>query len=204
MVKKLIALGDDGRMVLKLPGGKVEPFPQPNRAVAFLLVDCSSSMEGSKIQQAKEGAIAFAESAIKKHYSIGLISFANSAELLATPQKEHASFILHLRRLEASGGTNMTDAIEMATNNLRPLNGTRAMVIVTDGEPNSRETSLAAAEGAKAAGIDIITIGTDDADIAFLAQLSTRPDLAIAVAAHRLQSGIATAVNLLPNRVGHK
>ncbi len=204
MVKKLIALGDDGRIVLKLPGGKVEQFPQPRPAVAFLLVDCSSSMEGSKIQQAKEGALGFAESAIRKRYSVGLISFANSAELLATPQKEQVSFASHLRKLEASGGTNMTDAIELATNHLRALDGTRAMVIVTDGEPNSRETCLAAADQAKAAGIDIITIGTDDADIAFLSQLSTRTDLAIVVAAHQLKSGIATAVNLLPNRAGYK
>lgn len=204
MAKKLIALGEDGRMVLKLPGGKVEPLPEPKSAVAYLLVDCSSSMEGNKLHQAKEGAMGFAESAIKKHYSVGLISFANSAELLTTPKRDYAGFNARLRGLEASGGTNMTDAIELATSNLQALDGTRAVVIVTDGEPNSRETCLAAAEKAKAAGIDIITIGTDGADIAFLARLSTRTDLAIAVTAQQLKTGISEAVNLLPSRAGRK
>lgn len=204
MVKKLIALGDDGRMVLRLPDGKVQPFPEPKLAVAYLLIDCSSSMEGSKLQQAKEGALGFAESAIKKHYSIGLISFADSAESLTEPQRDPVVFQECFRGLQASGGTNMTDAIEMATRKLQLLTGTRAMVIVTDGQPNGRETCLAAAEKAKGFGIDIITIGTGDADITFLRQISTRADLAIAVAAHQLKGGISAAVNLLPNRAGHR
>lgn len=204
MVKKLIALGDDGRVVLKLPGGKVEPFPQPRSAVAFLLVDCSSSMEGSKIQQAKEGALGFAESAIRKHYSIGLISFADSVEPLAEPQDEPAAFEVCLRGLQASGGTNMTDAIEMAAKKLQLREGTRAIVIVTDGMPNSKETCLSAAARAKAAGIEIITIGTDGADVAFLQRLSTRADLAVAVEAHELKGGITHAATLLPSRAGNR
>lgn len=204
MVKKLIALSDDGRMVLKLPGGKVEPYPQPNRAVAFLLVDCSSSMEGNKMRQAKEGAFGFAESAIKKHYSVGLISFADSAEPLAEPQNEPAAFEECLRGLQASGGTNMTDAIEMASRKLQLQEGTRAIVIVTDGMPNSKETCLSAAARAKSAGIEIITIGTDGADVDFLQRLSTRSDLAVAVAAHELKGGITHAATLLPSRAGHR
>ena len=70
MAKKLIGLGGDGKLVLSLPGGRTEPMPVPIRPRAFLLVDCSSSMSGSKMMRATEGALAFVGGALKKQYSI--------------------------------------------------------------------------------------------------------------------------------------
>lgn len=198
MAKKILGLGGDGKLVLSLPGGKIEPLPAPVPSRAFLLIDCSSSMSGAKIIEATEGALGFAADALKKHYSIGLISFASQAQILCDVEDDLDTITLKANRLTASGSTNMTDAIAMAVAELRNLDGVRAIVIVTDGMPDNQETALEAARHAKEIGIDIIAIGTDDADRAFLQRLASRSDLALKVPRVELQSGVAGAAKLLP------
>ena len=92
----------------------------------------------------------------------------------------------------------MTGALDLAVRELAPLPGTRVIVVATDGEPDSRSSSLEAAWRARAAGIEIIAIGTEDADHSFLALLATRTDLAVAVPSKHLKSGISEAAKLLP------
>jgi Mg-chelatase subunit ChlD len=198
MAKKLLALGEVGRIVLKLPGGQVQPLPERERAYAFLLIDCSLSMAGSRLIQAKEGSLAFAREALKKGYSVGLIRFAGTAEVLCYPKDGLDALESKLQRLGVAGGTNMTDALDLAVRELAPLSGARVIVIATDGEPDSRSSSLQAAQRARTAGIDIIAIGTEDADKGFLALLATRFDLLVSVASNNLKTGISEAAKLLP------
>lgn len=198
MAKKLLGLGDDGKLVLRLPGGKTEKLPEPERARAFLLIDCSSSMSGSKLKQAISGALGFASDALRKNYAIGLISFASDAEVLCLPEASFPDLATRVERLSACGTTNMSDGIDKAAVELLKAPGVRAMVVVTDGVPDSPEAALAAARRAKEAGIDIIAIGTDDADRTFLEKIASRSDLAVKVLSTQLQSGIASAARMLP------
>jgi len=198
MAKKLLGLGDDGKLVLRLPGGKTEKLPEPERARAFLLIDCSSSMSGSKLTQAISGALGFAGDALRKNYAVGLVSFASDAEILCSPEPSLAAIAARAERLTASGSTNMSEGIEKAAVDLLKAPGVRAMVVVTDGVPDSPEAALAEARRAKDAGIDIIAIGTDDADRAFLEKIASRSDLAVKVASAQLESGIAGAARMLP------
>ena len=166
--------------------------------LAYLLIDCSGSMSGGNLAQARQGAIDFAEGARVKGYAIGLISFASTAEHLCLPQKTTASLRGHLERMTAAGSTNMSDAIHLATQNLVEQKGTRVIVIVTDGEPDSEGKTLAAARKAKDHGIDIIAIGTDDANRSFLVKLATRSDLAVKVSRDRLGEAITSTTQMLP------
>ena len=75
------------------------------------------------------------------------------------------------------------------------------MVIVTDGMPNGQGdpmSTLKAGEDAKRNGIDIITIGTDDADQEFLKRLASRKDLGVKVQSKHLEKTITDSVRLLP------
>jgi len=78
------------------------------------------------------------------------------------------------------------------------------LVLVTDGQPavpegylNPYEATLSAAESAKRNGIEIITIGTENADSDFLDRLATKKDLSIIVNTINLSRGIESASNLL-------
>ena len=75
------------------------------------------------------------------------------------------------------------------------------MVIVTDGVTVNPQLASAAAAQAKAQGISILTIGTDDADPNFLAQLASASDLTVNVTSDNLGEAISSAARLLPE--GH-
>ena len=199
MMNKILSMGPDGRPVLRLPGGKTEPFPMPCSRLnyVFLLVDCSSSMEGGRLLQAKEGGLSFAEKALAKNYAVGLIRFASGAEVLSEPSIDLVALKAQISGMQVSGSTNMTAAIELAVEKLAPQSGKCAIVIATDGAPDDEHTALGAAERAKGLNIDIITIGTDDADRRFLRRLASRADLSIEVSNKMLAGGMSSAARLL-------
>ena len=164
----------------------------------YLVIDCSASMAGDKLAHAKEGAMDFAKGAKQKRYAVGLIQFGSSASHVCGPQRELSALRPHVESLEVGGSTDMAGGIRMAAEMLKSARGARAMVVVTDGQPNSRPWTLDAANLAKRSGIDIITIGTDDADRALLNEIASRSDLSVMVPSESLGSGIASTAKMLP------
>lgn len=164
----------------------------------YLLIDCSSSMEGDKLNQVKKGALRFAKDALAKGYLTGLIQFASSAIHLCEPQREISVIEDHLNSLIANGTTNMAEAIRIAHQNLGEREELRVMVIATDGMPDSEEEALNEAQHAKKKGIDIITIGTDDADKEFLKKIATKINLSVMVSGEKVGEGIASMAKKLP------
>lgn len=187
-----------GRIEIRREGKPVSGQLAGNGSV-YLVVDCSGSMGGHKLVRAKLGAMEFAKEAWIKGYAVGLIQFASSAEHLCEPQRQ-AQLLQHsLELLVADGSTNLSEGIELAAKNLTTKSTPKVMVIITDGKPDSRTNALNAALQAKRAAIDIITIGTEDADQALLRELASRADLAMAVAANQLDQGIASSARMLPS-----
>ena len=92
----------------------------------------------------------------------------------------------------------MAEAIHIAYQRLRERSGLRIIVIATDGMPDSEAEALYEAEKVKRAGIDIITIGTDDADRDFLGKLASRSDLGVKVPREEFGKGIGTVAKMLP------
>lgn len=165
----------------------------------YLVIDCSISMaDGSKMNQAKQGASGFANESQRKGYSVGLIQFSSSAEHVSEPQKELAHLNAVIERMTAGGSTNMAAAINLATKKFADRNGEKIICLVTDGMPDSRDAALDAANRAKRTNIDIMTIGTDDADRSFLEEIATRKELAAKVARAQLEQGIVSMARLLP------
>jgi len=91
----------------------------------------------------------------------------------------------------------MAAAINLATEKFADRNGEKIICLVTDGMPDSRDAALNAANRAKRANIDIMTIGTDDADRSFLEKIATRKELAAKVARAQLEQGIVSMARLL-------
>ena len=180
--------------------GKPVGTVAPASGHVYLVIDCSVSMAGAKLIEAKEGAVEFARDALAKGYGVGLIQFGSSATLLCEPQRDLGAVRRYVGRLRLGGSTDLASGISMAVDSLGSGPEQRSMVIVTDGQPNSRAAALKATGQAKMAGIDIIAIGTDDADEALLQELATRSDLSTMVAAADLGRGIASTARMLPGR----
>lgn len=167
----------------------------------YLLLDRSASMAGNKIGQAKKGALNFAKEALNKGYFTGLIQFDSSTKLLCEPYKDISVIEKAISKMETGDTTHMAKAINLAASLLKDLTTTRVMVIVTDGMPNGEGdplASLKAGEYAKKSGIDIIAIGTDDADREFLRKLASRSDLGVKVESKHLEKTITDSARLLP------
>ena len=167
------------------------------RGAVYLVVDCSGSMAEHKIAQAREGALRFASEAVAKSYAVGLIGFSSGGSRMCEPREEVSHIQRHLPRLEPDGTTNMAAGIDLARESLAGRRGPLAMVVVTDGMPDDEAATLAAARRAKEARIDVITVGTDDADVAFLRKLASRSGLAVVVENRQLREGIESAAKML-------
>jgi len=170
--------------------------------LVYLVIDCSGSMqEHNKLDQAIEGAMNFAKEARSKGYSVGLIQFSDNATHLCEPVRDISVLQKHLRNLDLGGCTHMAEAIALADKKLADRRRNRVIVIATDGMPNGPGepgASLNRGKSAKENGIDIIIIGTDDADRDFLKQLASRAELGVKVSREQLGLGIASTAKILP------
>jgi Ca-activated chloride channel family protein len=191
----LLRLNDQGRLCLK---GSVENETADTLLIkdVLLLIDTSGSMTGDKISQAKNGAIDFSKFATQRGYATGLAVFADRAAMVCDPTVQNEAFekkIYAVRVGIVGGTTNLAAGLDLA-GKFREL---AAVVVVTDGQPNSCKDALRSASVLKRNGVEILCIGTDDADKAFLDQLATRKELAVHVGAQNIRTSIGQATQLL-------
>jgi Mg-chelatase subunit ChlD len=175
--------------------GKPITVEMAGLGVVYLVIDCSGSMQVIK------GATDFAREARRKGYSVGLIQFSDDATHLCEPVREISALEKHLRSLDLGGYTHMAEAILLADEKLAGRKGKRVMVIATDGMPNGHgepNASLNIGKAVKEKGIDIIVIGTDDADRDFLKRLASRSELGVKVPTEQLGQSIASTAKILP------
>jgi molecular chaperone DnaK len=167
----------------------------------YLLIDCSGSMDGYKMNQAKRGALSFAKDAQQKGYLTGVIRFHTYANVVCEPQNDIHILDYCLQGLKIGRATFMARAIGLAHGELQKRPGSLAMVVVTDGMPNGffdPWLTLRAAKKAKAAGIEIIAIGTDDANQEFLEKLASAKELGTKVNKNQLAEAIINIAQMLP------
>src|SRR5579863_1439861 len=190
-MRKLLTLNKQGKLSLRAADG-VETEVRTSMRNVVLLIDTSGSMAGAKIEQARNGAIDFARSAMAKSYATALAVFADRAAMVCDPTADTDSFAKKVACVDVGlvGGTTDLAAGLVLAGKFREL---AAVVIVTDGQSNDNDAALQAAATLKNRSIDIICIGTDDADTDFLKLLATRSDLATHVQSKSLRSAITDA-----------
>lgn len=187
-----------GNTTLKSQGYPVAVRFEKQMAYVYLMIDTSGSMANAKLEEAKRGILDFARDAFRKEYEVGLISFNTAAKHVCPLTHDIATLQRCVDGLNAHGSTNLADAINMAREHFNSRKNTRVMVIATDGLPDDTPAALREATKAKRDGIDIITIGTDDADQQFLKTLASRSELGKKVSSTIFSQAISSASNLLP------
>jgi Mg-chelatase subunit ChlD len=195
-MRQLLTLNKDGKLALRSGDGNETVIERPP-SVVLILLDTSGSMAGEKLQQAKSGAVGFAHSASMKGYATALAVFADRAAMVCDPIGDGAMLARKIARIDVGivgGSTDLAAGLVLAGK----LEALAAVVVVTDGASNDNKAALDSAAGLKSRGIDIICVGTDDADKEFLALLATRSELSTHVSARYLSSAISDASRLLP------
>jgi len=196
-MRQLLTLNRQGKLALRSGAGNETVIePRPNNEV-LLLLDTSGSMAGRKWGQAQTGAIEFAGSARRGGYATALAVFADRAAMVCDPVLDETVLTRKIMKLSigvVGGSTNLAAGLFLAGK----FKNLAAVVVVTDGVSNDNKAALDSAGVLKSRGVEIICIGTDDADQTFLAALATRSELASYVPAHALASAIAEASRMLP------
>jgi Mg-chelatase subunit ChlD len=147
----------------------------------MLILDRSGSMEGDKLVNAKESAIAFLNQMNLNVDQVGLVSFAGSAVLNRELTEDGIAVEDTINNLTVSGSTNIADALAKAGEELnsrrsRPDN-VPVIVLLTDGDYNAGGDPLDVAQSLKSDGIEIYTIGLgSDVEADTLRAIASSPD----------------------------
>lgn len=187
-----------GHTTIKSQGHPISVRFEKQTAYVYLVIDTSGSMANDKLEQAKQGILDFAKDAFRKEYAVGLISFNTTAVHISEPTYDVGLLKNRVRELHATGSTNMAEGIKMAHSHLKKGANNRVIVIATDGLPDNARDALNEAGKAKEDKIDIITVGTDDANQEFLKKLASRSELGKKVAREVFSQAISSTSNLLP------
>jgi Mg-chelatase subunit ChlD len=186
----LLRLGGNGKLLLG--GQELKPA---GRNIA-VLVDTSGSMSGNKLSQVKAGTVDFALSVIPKGYAVAVIVFGDRGAVVCDPTADSGALTRKIAGLSVGivgGSTHLGNGLAVAAK----VPSLSHVLVVTDGQANDSEKALAVAAGLKSAGVEILTLGTRDADAAFLARLASRPDMSVSVNDSGIRSAMGQAGHLL-------
>ena len=168
-----LVLGEVFLHLTKLPPS-VEKAPQ---AIA-LLIDTSGSMSGSKLFEVQGAATNFVQRQDGKQDSLAVVSFNSSSQVISQFGSDKKSLIQGIAGLSATGGTNMEAGLDTAVAVIQSTpQKSRNILLFTDGQPDSLPAASASALNARLQGITIVAVGTGDANINSLAQLTGNPSL---------------------------
>ena len=140
-----------------------------------LLLDCSSSMLGESLNQAKLASMEFLKQFDHPMGRIALVTFPGG--IMHSLEDPADKMITKINRMVANNGTPMTEGLEQSINSvLKDPDQDRVIILLTDGEPNNPATAADAAHKAQADAIRIITVGVSGANAAFLKSIVSKPE----------------------------
>lgn len=156
----------------------------PAQAVC-LLIDCSGSMlygggAGEGIGQKLHEVKAAAEDFVGRHNSpddrIAVVGFGTRVHRAAKLTSDQAELRQAIEELYDGGGTAMHIGLKAAADQLSNApeagDAPRSILLFTDGQPDNAEAALAAAKACRQQKLRIVAIGTGDANMDYLAQIT--------------------------------
>jgi len=150
----------------------------PDLAVA-LVIDVSGSMSGGKLAEAKQACTGFVD--VLEEAGVGdrlvLVSFGSSAHVDAPLGSSPDRVRQATGGLSVTGSTNMAHGLQVAWQELRGAEGRRVLVLLTDGAPDDRQSTLDTARSVIQGDGEIIARGVQGADDGFLKQLDSGSEL---------------------------
>ena len=141
-----------------------------------LLMDCSGSMYGRNIEDARAAASSFVDRTLAANRLIGVIAFPGGIQCPLTP--DTARLREALAGLTPIGGTPMAEGLAAARDVMKSRAGVqRVFVLLTDGHPDDPDAAQAEAQRIRSQGGRIVTIGVgQQVQPDFLKSLASRPE----------------------------
>jgi len=132
-----------------------------NRApmMVALVMDCSGSMYGDNIEDAKTAAKSFVEHTLAiPNRQVAVVAFPGGVK--STPTSDKLRLQRAIDELTPIGSTPMSEGLKNGRDLLRPRAGVqRVFVVMTDGHPDDPDATLAEIHRLRTSGARVITIG---------------------------------------------
>ncbi len=144
-----------------------------------LVLDHSGSMQHGKLEEVKAAAKSFARRQdLSKHY-IAVVGFAGDANIAIPLTRQLGQIETAIDRLRIAGGTAIHLGLRAAEQALSDAGAPRHILLFTDGQPTWRAAALATARSVRHRGIQIVAIGTGDADTECMTRIAGDPRLVL-------------------------
>ncbi|HEX7102475.1 MAG TPA: VWA domain-containing protein [Nitrolancea sp.] len=183
------ALGSDGLPITGLTGGAFAVYENGRQQrvdsgdalqasttplTVMLALDTSLSMaDAGKLQSAQAAATAFVNQ-MRPIDRVGLIQFGSEYSLVSPFTSDHGALINEIGHLTPQGNTRIYDALYLALQQTKSDDGSKAIVLMTDGQDTESAIDLAHALAlVHDSGIHVYTIGIgSDIDANALKQIA--------------------------------
>jgi tight adherence protein C len=152
------AVYENGRQQTVDSGDALQASTTP--LTVMLALDTSLSMaDAGKLQSAQAAATAFV-SQMRPIDRVGLIQFGSEYSLISPFTSDHGALINEIGHLTPQGNTRIYDALYLALQQTKPAEGSKAIVLMTDGQDTESAIDLAHALAlVHESGIRVYTIG---------------------------------------------
>jgi VWFA-related protein len=129
----------------------------------LLVIDTSGSMNsGGKLEAARSAARAYVEQA-REDDLIGVLSFNTEIDYIQPLTHDRQKLLAAIDNLKAREDTAMYDALATAVELIGPIDGRKAIIVMTDGLDNrSKANPIELAQSVGSQGLTVSTIGLGD------------------------------------------
>lgn len=132
-----------------------------------IVMDKSGSMEGAAIANAKQAATEAVEHITSEKMMI--VSYDNEAYLEQSLTSRSGTLKNSIAAISDGGGTNISAGLNLALDNLEAEKGSRAVILMSDGQDGGSEEDMqAATDRAAKLGISVYTVGFGECDDAYM------------------------------------
>ncbi len=140
-----------------------------------LIMDCSGSMYGQSVDDAKGAAHAFVKRSLQPGRQIALVALHGG--VMAAPTSDPRRLSQAIDALTPIGSTPMASGLKNARDLLRHRAGVqRVFVVMTDGHPDNPEDVSAEVHRIRSSGGRIVTVGVGpEVDRDYLQSLASSP-----------------------------
>lgn len=137
-----------------------------------VVMDNSGSMSGTPLDDAKLAAEACINNMDTATQKLAIITYSNSANVDVGLTSAQATLTSGVRAIQSAGGTNISAGILAGLDTLSNVSGTRAIILLTDGQDGNTGAIEETIQKAQQAGVAIYAVGFGDVNSEYMRNIA--------------------------------